>query len=684
MKRMLVLLSLLLAFTLTSTPAMTEEIDSPPSTSQLRPPPAPAIGDLHLGATSGHITPRLPFGEPTSLLMQLRNFSTGEVLTSGWESNLWERGKWQYNLSPNRRYCYQARARNILGEESDWGLMKCTYTGTHYYLHLTTPADGQYVTHEIALPDLDGDGHLDFFAAISDDEDEPTLFAQQPIGTFTNVTPVQLLELSKSVIFGDWDNDGDADAYKRDSVFLRNEGAPSFTDLSANVVSALPPAWSGRDPQAWVDLDGDGYLEIFVTSSTETRALKKSGANGFTLLAGATLTGFNFIGSIDFADHDLDGDADLCVTDINGIHIYENNGAGTLSLIAPGAVLTGRNAACWGDVNHDGWPDLAMSSVANGVEIAINQGNGTYVIDSSRIVGDPLLPEPNGSSSSSAQGFDWCDADNDGDMDLLVQRGAETGTTLCRNDGNGVLYAPDDCHPELLCRLDLDIDIVTGDLNEDGILDVFRPGTAISYGMQGVETSGNNWVILHLIGSPPSNRMAVGARVRVTVGNHVQYRQLWATAQRGSQPSPFVHFGLGDASLIDELAIKWPSGSEDHYENLLVNQRYSMTEGVIVTEVDPQRPSTSLASLYPPQPNPFTAKTTIAFDLPQASQVQADVYDVQGRRVRRIAEGVWPVGHHLLSWDARDAEGRRVAGGVYFLRVRTGTEDLMQRMVLLR
>lgn len=71
-------------------------------------------------------------------------------------------------------------------------------------------------------------------------------------------------------------------------------------------------------------------------------------------------------------------------------------------------------------------------------------------------------------------------------------------------------------------------------------------------------------------------------------------------------------------------------------------------------------------------PNPFSERTTLRFTLPVPATVEVAVYDALGRRVRRLADGTRGAGPHVLAWDGRDDAGRRLAAGVYLLRVRAG------------
>jgi len=86
-------------------------------------------------------------------------------------------------------------------------------------------------------------------------------------------------------------------------------------------------------------------------------------------------------------------------------------------------------------------------------------------------------------------------------------------------------------------------------------------------------------------------------------------------------------------------------------------------------------------------PNPFNASTTISFAIPadvSATTATLRIYDAAGRRVRILVEGEVQPGHHEVVWNGRDDDGRRVASGVFFFRLRTGEFSEVRRMVLLQ
>ena len=84
-------------------------------------------------------------------------------------------------------------------------------------------------------------------------------------------------------------------------------------------------------------------------------------------------------------------------------------------------------------------------------------------------------------------------------------------------------------------------------------------------------------------------------------------------------------------------------------------------------------------------PNPFNPSTQVRFTLPSALPVTADVWSVTGAKVRSLAEGATlAAGEHALRWDGRNADGQRVASGVYLFRVSTPLGSRVARMVLVQ
>jgi hypothetical protein len=86
-------------------------------------------------------------------------------------------------------------------------------------------------------------------------------------------------------------------------------------------------------------------------------------------------------------------------------------------------------------------------------------------------------------------------------------------------------------------------------------------------------------------------------------------------------------------------------------------------------------------SLAPPSPNPAGGRTTLRFALPQAADVQLDLYDATGRRVRGIERGHRAAGEHQLTLRLEDERGRPLGNGLYFVRMETGGRVLSRRLI---
>jgi len=83
-------------------------------------------------------------------------------------------------------------------------------------------------------------------------------------------------------------------------------------------------------------------------------------------------------------------------------------------------------------------------------------------------------------------------------------------------------------------------------------------------------------------------------------------------------------------------------------------------------------------------PNPFNPTTTITFTLPAAQLATLDVYDVQGRLVKRLFEGIGSIGENVKVWDGTNTGGQAVGSGVYFYRLSSAKFDQTRKMVLLK
>ena len=113
-----------------------------------------------------------------------------------------------------------------------------------------------------------------------------------------------------------------------------------------------------------------------------------------------------------------------------------------------------------------------------------------------------------------------------------------------------------------------------------------------------------------------------------------------------------------------------------------------LTEGVVAIEDDdeiaqPELPQfqTRLAGAHP---NPFNPMTTISFSLARGQQVKLSVFDMAGKRVAELVNGVYGAGDHPVIWNGRNASGREVASGTYMIYMETEDQVRSSKMMLVR
>lgn len=262
----------------------------------------------------------------------------------------------------------------------------------------------------------------------------------------------------RSLTWADFDNDGDLDllipsiydeaSFSFRTALMRNDGDDgaggwTFTDAEAGL-DATTHAQS-----AWVDLDGDGDLDLFMTNVDpfgETGFLKLYTNDAGTLTATDPLGIRIAHGLADIADADGDGDQDLLVagnveeedgTFDTVLRIYTND-AGTYvptTLIdAPEGNWLDIHAATWADYDSDGDVDLLVTGTFIG-DVEIEGKSEIFANDGGTFAPlDVVLPAPIGSIGRGGA-FTWFDLDGDGDLDYLI------AGAFFVPDGNGLVEA---------------------------------------------------------------------------------------------------------------------------------------------------------------------------------------------------------------------------------------------------
>jgi hypothetical protein len=150
----------------------------------------------------------------------------------------------------------------------------------------------------------------------------------------------------------------------------------------------------------------------------------------------------------------------------------------------------------------------------------------------------------------------------------------------------------------------------------------------------------------------------------------------------------------GDESALRLLHYEAASGpptwvdvttSVDVAANRICGRTTSLSPFAVV-EYDPTDANIpgAVLRLHQNQPNPFNPTTTIAYEVPARGWARLDVFDVRGRLVHTLMNGIESAGPHRVVWAGDDRHGRRVGSGVYFYRLETGKQSLRRRMVLVR
>ena len=88
--------------------------------------------------------------------------------------------------------------------------------------------------------------------------------------------------------------------------------------------------------------------------------------------------------------------------------------------------------------------------------------------------------------------------------------------------------------------------------------------------------------------------------------------------------------------------------------------------------------------LFQNYPNPFNPETQIRYDLPVSGHVKLTVYNVLGQKVKVLVDEIQDAGHKSVIWDSRDEDGREVASGIYFYKIKAENYLKTKKMILLK
>ncbi len=458
----------------------------------------------------------------------------------------------------------------------------------------------------------------------------------------------------------------------------------------------VEPSWS----IAAGDLNKDGYNDLLLGSGNGLTFWRSN--NTGTAYTAITPGQYIFCQRTNFVDINNDGNLDaFSCHDVNPNVYYLNDGtgnnytyyqsgvtAGAYSLgITPGG---GNYASLWTDLDNDGDLDMFISKCSGPpCEIHRNDGNGVFT-DISAIAGINITPIQSWSSAIA-------DFDNDGDMDILIGSNGGVGHKFFRNNldtsnsveeaytnitagsgwdtdasinrdyiaydfdndgwidvmgsGNKIMFNQGNMTFVPVSYPSIGVGAV-GDLNNDGFLDILNNGT-IRYAVP----NGNNWITVALTGIQ-SNSNGIGARVEIYGSWGKQIRDIRSGEGFEYMSTLNAHFGIGTATSIDKLVIRWPSGTVDVIMNPIPNQMLSIIEGSSPLAVDGN--NVSPFTLYP---NP--AKEYLNISSASGIEVKnAEIFDSAGRLIstikvadQRVSVQKLPKGTYIILLE--DAAGKK-------------------------
>jgi enediyne biosynthesis protein E4 len=462
------------------------------------------------------------------------------------------------------------------------------------------------------------------------------LYRNNHDGTFSDVTDKAGLAASgwgQGVCVGDYDNDGWEDLYV--TYYGKNRLYHNEHGVFVEVSDKAGVAGSGKDwgaGCAFVDYDRDGHLDLMVANyvdfdlSTAPAPGERAscmwkgvpvmcGPRGLpggknilyhnrgdgtfedvTRKAHIDQTNGHYCLSVSPVDFDDDGWPDIYVAcDSTPSILYRNNHDGTFTdmAVTAGAAFNedGREQAGMGstigDYDGDGRLDIFKTNFSDDTSTLYHSnGDGTFT-DATTEAGLGLHTKYLG------WGTMFIDVDNDGWPDLLLVNGhvypevdkQHLGSTyqepriLYHNRGNGTFEDISERAGPGITTASSARGLAVGDLWNDGRMSavISNMNAAPSLLVNQVR-SRNHWIAVRAVGTK-SNRDGIGARILVKAGGRNRIDEVRSGSSYNSNSDMRVHSGLGSATKVDFVEIRWPSGLVERFEGLGVDTIHSLKEG---------------------------------------------------------------------------------------------------------
>jgi hypothetical protein len=476
------------------------------------------------------------------------------------------------------------------------------------------------------VEDLDDDGLLDIVCSTMQVDGPLTLFQNRGSGGFEDRSAESRLDDQLgglNMVGADYDNDGDVDLlvlrgawwYEDGRIrnsLLRNNGDGTFSDVTRAAGLADPPM--PTQVGVWGDYDNDGDLDVFIGNESRveleqagatypSQLFRNNGDGTFTdIAAAAGVTNDRMCKGASAGDFDNDGDLDLYVSNILKNRLYRNNGNMTFTDVAEELGVTapeGRSFAAWFfDYNNDGWLDIFCAAYQATIDdLAADLLGLPHQSPPPALYRNDRGRFSNVTAAMGLQhvylpmGANFGDLDNDGWLDLYLTTGdpkfeALMPNIMLRNDA--ARRFQDVTQSGGFGYLQKGHGVSFADFDHDGDQDIYHMlgGLYLGDAFHNVfllnPGHGGRFLTLRLVGVR-SNRMAIGARIRVVVetpaGRREIHRAVGSVSSFGG--SPFrQEIGLGEATAIARLEITWPrSGTVQVFEHVPLDSFLRVTEG---------------------------------------------------------------------------------------------------------
>lgn len=483
--------------------------------------------------------------------------------------------------------------------------------------------------------------------ALKNEKSKSLLYRNNRDGTFTDVTDKAGVGFPGYAMGGavaDFNNDGFPDMYVTclgGNVLYQNNGDGTFTDVTKKA-GVADGRWSVG--AAFGDYDADGFLDLVVINYVDfkfndlptfgslptckfrgvdvqcgPRGLKGAGDSFFRNNGDGTFTDVSKqVGADDpdgyygmqpvFSDFGNTGKLDFYVAnDSTPNYFYRNTGKGKFAeegLITGTAVSgdgseQGSMGVAVGDYLHSGHFSIYTTNFVDEYN-TLYRNNGNYdFTDVSFAAKVAQVTRP-----YVGWGTGFFDLDNDTWLDLFVVNGHvypqmdqissgaryKQGKLLFVNNGDGTFCDATKQGGAVLSEMRVSRGAAFGDLDNDGQIDIVvedLDSSPMILKNEGDKT--NRWITLEL-GAKTGNPLAIGARVKVTTGKVSQIEEVRSGGSYLSQNDLRVHFGLGKATKVDSIEIRWNSGKTEIIKDVAADKFYSILEGEGIVPAEKIRP----------------------------------------------------------------------------------------------